>query len=182
MRNSIITFRETLVPEDITIVREITESTAFFHPAEIETALELVAERLAKGVKSGYFFLFAEVENKTRGYSCFGPIACTQSSYDLFWIAVHRDYRGRGLGKELLKKSEEVIKGLGGTRIYVETSSRELYRPTRLFYEARGYVREAVLEDFYAPGDSKVVYLKTCLSGGCYPEAVRIAKKDSSAM
>ncbi|MCX5832942.1 MAG: hypothetical protein NTV99_00205 [Deltaproteobacteria bacterium] len=56
--------------------------------------------------------------------------------------------------------TEEKIAGLGGKRIYVDTSSRPLYEPTRLFYEKCGYRKEAVLKDFYAEGDSKFIYSK----------------------
>jgi hypothetical protein len=56
---------------------------------------------------------------------------------------------------------EQRIPELGGTRIYVETSSRAQYEPTRAFYERRAYRKEVVLEDFYAPGDGKVIYVKS---------------------
>ena len=45
--------------------------------------------------------------------------------------------------------------------IVVETAGRPDYRPTRAFYEARGYRPAAVIPDFYAPGDDQVVYVKT---------------------
>ena len=44
--------------------------------------------------------------------------------------------------------------------MYVETAGREQYRPTRAFYEACGYEIAARLDDFYAPGDAKVIYLR----------------------
>ena len=44
--------------------------------------------------------------------------------------------------------------------MYIETSARPFYAPTRAFYIARGYSQIAELEDFYAPGDSKAMYLK----------------------
>jgi hypothetical protein len=44
--------------------------------------------------------------------------------------------------------------------VYAETSSRPQYEPTRSFYRACGYRLEARLEDFYAPGDGKVIFLK----------------------
>jgi ribosomal protein S18 acetylase RimI-like enzyme len=152
--------RREVVPGDTGAVRAITGSTGFFRPDEIGVAVSLVEERLAKGLESGYEFLFAEVENQTAGYACFGPIACTVVSYDLYWIAVHADFQGRGLGKMLLRESERTIEELGGRRIYIETSSRPQYDPTRKFYLACGYREEAVLEDFYAPDDSKVMYVK----------------------
>ena len=44
--------------------------------------------------------------------------------------------------------------------MYVETSSRPIYRPTRQFYVKCGYTEDALLEDYYAPGDGKVIYRK----------------------
>jgi D-alanine-D-alanine ligase len=155
-----IRFRSTVTEKDTQSVREITDSTGFFYPEEVDTAVELVEDRLAKGPRCGYHFLFAEQDGETVGYTSFGPIACTRESYDLYWIVVSGTYRGKGLGTQLLEQSEEAIASLGGTRVYIETSARPLYEPTRAFYLARGYTQVAELEDFYAPGDAKAMYLK----------------------
>jgi GNAT superfamily N-acetyltransferase len=160
MSEESIVFRTDVRPEDVAAVREITESTGFFYQEEVDIAVELVEERLAKGLRSGYHFILAESGGRTVGYTSYGPIACTKESYDLYWIVVSRDFRGRGLGTRLLTMAEEAIGRLGGSRIYVETSSRPLYDPTRGFYLARGYVKAAELEDFYGPGDAKVEFLK----------------------
>lgn len=128
--------------------------------AEIDVAVELVEERLSKGESSGYYFVFAEQGGRVVGYTCFGPIPCTIASFDLYWIAVHDSCRGQGVGKALMRKSEESIAAMGGTRVYIETSSRAQYVPTRQFYFACGYQEAAILADFYAPGDGKVIYLK----------------------
>ncbi len=153
-------FREAPVQGDRKRVREIIASSGFFSHEEIEVADELVQERLGKGISSGYLFLFAEVEGRVVGYACYGPIPCTLQSYDLYWIAVEETLRGAGVGRELLRRSEQAMARAGGTRIYVETSSREQYGSTRAFYDACGYGEAAVLEDFYSPGDHKVIYLK----------------------
>ena len=153
-------FREEVKESDRETTREIVVSSGFFRDDEVDVAVELVDERLRKGVASGYHFLFAEKDGQTVGYTCFGPIACTLFSYDMYWIAVRKDCRSQGLGKELLRRSEETIARMGGRRIYVETSSQEKYDPTRAFYLRRGYWEEARLKEFYAPGDDKVVYVK----------------------
>ncbi len=153
-------FREEPLSTDPGSVREIVESSGFFYPIEIEVACELILERLSKGIDSGYHFLFAEEDGRVVGYTCFGPIPCTLNSYDLYWIAVHYSRRGSGIGKALLIRTEQIIMGMGGARIYVETSSRDLYLPTNSFYRACGYRMGATLEDFYAPGDGKVIFLK----------------------
>jgi ribosomal protein S18 acetylase RimI-like enzyme len=156
-----IWYREEVKPEDREHVRAIVESSGFFSHAEVAIAVELVEEYLTKGVQSGYYFLFAEYDNQVVGYTCFGPIPGTMHSYDLYWIAVHNQYRGLGIGKALLGHSERVIAHLGGQRIYIETSSRAQYKPTQAFYAACEYRQEAKLEDFYAPGDGKIIYVKT---------------------
>ena len=72
------------------------------------------------------------------GYTCYGPIALTAGSYDLYWIAVDKSTQGLGLGRTLLEKSEQIIRQEGGRRIYIETSTRPPYAPTRAFYERSG--------------------------------------------
>lgn len=156
----LLTFRQEVLQSDAQHVRELTTSTGFFMDAEIDVAVELVEERLSKGESSGYYFVFAEQGGRVVGYTCFGPIPCTMASFDLYWIAVHDSCRGQGIGKALMRKSEECIAAMGGTRVYIETSSRAQYVPTRQFYFACGYQEAAVLADFYAPGDGKVIYLK----------------------
>ena len=94
-------FREEPLPADREAIRRIVESTGFFAPYEVDVAVELVDERLSKGIASGYYFLFAEREGQTIGYACYGPIACTQHSYDLFWIAVDVRRQRSGLGRRL---------------------------------------------------------------------------------
>ena len=155
-----ITWREDPRPADRKGVREIVVSSGFFSEAEIEIAVELVQERLNKGIESGYYFVFAERDQKLAGYSCFGPVPCTVGSYDIYWIAVQQELRRSGLGVEILKNVEGTIRQMGGKRIYVETSSREQYQPTRAFYRRCGYVKEATLENFYSHGDHKVIYLR----------------------
>jgi len=158
-----ISLREQVHPEDPASVRRITESSGFFSAPEIDVAVELVQARLFRGAGSGYHFLFADAEapiGGTVGYSCFGPIPCTQASFDLYWIAVHDGHRGSGLGKSLLAESEAVIRRMGGRRIYVETSSRNQYQPTHIFYTRMGYLQQALIPDFYGPGDGKIIYVK----------------------
>ena len=141
-------------------VRRLVEATGFFSAVEADVSEELVKERLAKGPESGYHFVFAELEGQLAGYACYGPVPLTASSYDLYWIVVSPELQGGGIGRILLQEAERLARGAGGTRLYAETSGRGQYESTRAFYERAGFRREAVLEDFYAPGDSKLIYTK----------------------
>lgn len=154
-------FRSEVCKNDLINVREIIESTGFFHSHEIDVAIELVEEKWEEGAESTYQFIFAEKDGKTIGYTCFGNIPCTLHSYDLYWIAVHNDYRSLGLGKILMDKTEEAIKKLGGKGIYIETSSQEKYIPTQKFYDKCNCELIARFKDFYDEGDDKLVYKKT---------------------
>ena len=147
-------------PDDLGHVRRIVASTGFFNPAEVEVAVELVQERLTRGGASGYHFVFVEDNGQVLGYTCYGPIAGTAASYDFYWIAVDDSARRRGLGRLLAAETERLIGQAGGCRVYVETSGRAQYAPTRRFYEQTGYLLEAVQKDFYAPGDDKAIYVK----------------------
>jgi len=160
MNPSQILFREKVKPEDIEHVRGIVVSTGFFYDFEIPVAVELVEAAVEEGDESGYFFIFAEVEGKTVAYSCYGMIACTDAGYDLYWIVTHNDYRGLGIGKQLLDETHRVVKNRDGRYIIAETSSLEKYTPTRQFYEKNNYDKEAIIKDFYMTGDDKVIYVK----------------------
>jgi ribosomal protein S18 acetylase RimI-like enzyme len=155
-----IKFRQQIKQTDIEAIEKIVRSSGFFSPVEIDIAVELAEEKLAEGTASSYEFLFVEYKNIVCGYSCFGLIPMTSDSYDLYWIAVNDNLRGQSIGKKLLAKSENIIFSLGGRRIFVETSSRNPYRPTHNFYESCGYHKEAILKDFYSAGDSKIIYSK----------------------
>lgn len=152
--------RETLEPADVGAVRELVAATRMFNAEEVEIAAELVEETLRRGKASGYEFLMASERGRLVGYSCFGRIAGTQASFDLYWIAVAPELQGRGLGQLLLARLETRVSESGGGRLYVETSGRAQYAPTRRFYARAGYRIEAQLPDFYAPGDAKLIFAK----------------------
>jgi D-alanine-D-alanine ligase len=160
MEKSDIHFRQQVTAGDVQQVRQISESTGFFFDFEVDVAVSLIEERLNQGEASGYHFVFAEQNGRTVGYSCFGPIPCTQGSFDLYWLAVRDECRRHGIGRQLMAESERIIAAMGGRLVFLETASKEQYKPTREFYNRNNYAVEAVLKDFYAPGDDKVIFVK----------------------
>ncbi|CAN5254316.1 hypothetical protein BH24PSE2_BH24PSE2_07890 [soil metagenome] len=157
-------FRDTVRQADAPAVQNLVAETGFFNAAEIDLAEELVVERLSKGSASGYEFFIAEQASAFAGYVCYGAIAGTLASYDLYWIVVSPQFQKQGLGRALLSKAEQAIWRTGGRRVYVETSSRDQYAGTRAFYSSSGYKAQAVLEEFYAPGDHKMIFVKRLMT------------------
>jgi len=153
-------FRTIPQDSDIISVRQIIESTKFFYDHEVEIAVDLVKERLELGESTGYYFVFAELDGLTVAYSCFGPILMSDTSFDLYWIATHNDYRGKGIGKKLMKETEINARNMGCKILIAETSGLPHYEPTREFYIKTSFDLEASLKDFYKMGDDKLFYTK----------------------
>ncbi len=151
--------RTTPRPEELPVIDELLRDTGMFRPDELEIAREVFAEGLEKP-DTTYRYLLLDDGDTLVGVASFGPIPCTVSSWDLYWIAVRKDRHGLGLGRRLLRAAEDAAAALGATRMYVDTSGRPDYGPTRAFYEGCGYSVAAHLPDFYAPGDAKVVFCR----------------------
>jgi len=156
-----IILRNKVMESDINAIIKMTEDSGFFNEEEIEITTELVNLRFNDGAeKSGYNFIVLEADNKVVGFSCYGKIPCTKSSYDLYWIVVEKKYKHQGFGKKLLIETEKQIKNRAGKKVYIETSSTDLYEPTRAFYEKNSYKTVAVIKDFYDNNDHKCLYEK----------------------
>jgi ribosomal protein S18 acetylase RimI-like enzyme len=145
---------------DYNNVYEITKSSGFFEEQEINLALHYFNECKEKKENCEHEFLFADLEEKTIGYTNFGTASYSGFSYYLHWIAIHHDYRNLGLGKKLLLKTENIIKDRGAKNIFVETSSKDLYIPTQQFYLKCGYTVEAKLKKFYSETDDQIILSK----------------------
>ncbi len=158
--NNSKSLRETVFADDRLHIEEMVRATGFFSEGEVEIALELFDAFFTQGTKSGYHFLISEEKGKPTGFSTFGPIPGTQSSFDLYWVVVHPSYQRKGIGALLLQETEKYICKLGGTRVYAETSGRPQYNPTRTFYESNGYGLEARMKDYYSFADDLMIYLK----------------------
>jgi D-alanine-D-alanine ligase len=152
--------RGDLLPADRASIEALIRATEFFNPEEQQVALELVDDRLKNGKASHYRFLIGDSDGQVGGYACWGPIPGTAAAADLYWIVVHPRLQGKRIGAALLQAAETCMSGAGRTRVYVETSTRPQYQPTRAFYAACGYEQIAELTDFYGPGDGKAVLLK----------------------
>tara|TARA_R110002074_G_scaffold402342_1_gene608153 strand:+ start:96419 stop:98680 length:2262 start_codon:yes stop_codon:yes gene_type:complete len=153
--------RNTVKLSDVETVRSLVSKTGVFNAEEVSIAAELVAEAALKGEKkSGYSFYFIEEGGKMLGYSCFGRIPLTESSYDLYWLVVDADSQKKGIAKQLLDLTEKTISSHGGAQLYAETSSKDNYKPARAFYQKVGFSECARQKDFYKKGDDKVTYVR----------------------
>jgi len=80
----------------------------------------------------------------------------------LGYLAVHPDYRGKGLGKHGLQYVEEVARDRGYEWMFVETYGNPIFDAAISLYEASGYIHVGELLDYLDDG-SDVVYLRKTL-------------------
>ncbi len=136
------------------------EQAGSFSAAEVACALELLQIVLDQPQQQDYQVLVAEKRGEVVGYVLYGPVPLTRGNFDIYWIATAPQVQGEGFGRRLLKAAEHDMRGRGARMICLETSSQGSYRKTRDFYDRAGYLQEAVLADFYAPGDDRITYIK----------------------
>lgn len=149
-------FRHVLDAADPTRIRALIAATGVFSAEESRVAAEL-AETTLDGSET-YRWLIAETDGELAGYTCFDRVPLSKTSFDLYWIAVSPTHRGTGLGRELIARTAKFIRAKRGAQIFAETSSREPYAPARAFYVKTGFEPVARFEDFYEPGDDKIVF------------------------
>jgi len=140
---------------------------AQFRPDEVAVALELVDASLHDAATSGYECLVAHLHDETSGeatmlcgYLCVGPTPMTESTWDLYWIAVDPEYQGRGIGRKLYAAFVERMLARGGRQVRIETSSKEDYAATGGFYERLGFSVDGRLRDFYGPDDDLLIFYR----------------------
>jgi ribosomal protein S18 acetylase RimI-like enzyme len=154
------------------IVRELTGSDRVplagllaripqFKPDEVAVALELIDASIADAKGSGYECLVAVLDGALVGYTCVGPTPMTESTWDLYWIAVDPALQGRGVGRALYAAFVERMRTRAGRNVRIETSSKEDYAATGGFYERLGFRIDGRLRDFYAEGDDLLTFYKS---------------------
>ncbi len=146
-----------LNPEDRHAVTAILTACSAFSDEEVRVALEMVDA----GLTGEYRLLGAVVDGTLRGYACAGRAPLTMDSWYLYWICIHADHIGEGLGRLLQVHLEQLITTLGGGRIVLETSARPNYDAARAFYRSRGFLHVGTIPDFYSEGDDCLIYCKS---------------------
>jgi GNAT superfamily N-acetyltransferase len=147
-----------MVKEDKPALMEILQNTPEFKPSEVVVAEEVIDSYLHD--PDSYDIFIAEADKSIVGYICYGLTPLTESTWDIYWLAVDREKQNKGIGSTLVAFAEEQIKKLRGRLVVIETSAKPGYEKTRHFYLSHGYELICRIPDFYAPGDDKIILQK----------------------
>lgn len=88
--------------------------------------------------------MVAEYDERVVGFIVYELI---RSKIHILNLAVGRDYRRRGVGRQLIEKQTQKLRPGGRCRVSVEV--RETNLPAQLFFSACGFRAVNVLRDYY---------------------------------
>jgi GNAT superfamily N-acetyltransferase len=148
------------VPADTPALVALADGTKVFKPHEIVTLREVLDDYHAVQHAHGHHAVTFEKDGEILGFAYFAPGAMTDRTWYLYWIAVTKHTQAKGIGGQLLQYTEKKIKEADGRLYLIETSSLPQYAKTREFYLKHGYDQHATIKDYYADGDSMVIFRK----------------------
>lgn len=82
-------------------------------------------------------YLVATHDNTIIGCGGYMPSSIDYGVYEIFWINVKSEYRGRGVGTQLVGHIVELIRGKGATMILLSATNTKLYAEKFGFKTAR---------------------------------------------
>jgi GNAT superfamily N-acetyltransferase len=147
-------------PDDVDTFVAIAAATGMFSPHEVDALRDVYDDFFDGAAEEGDQCLTLVEDGQIVGYTYFGPDNITVGSWVLWWIVVDIRLQGKGRGGVLLKCAEQAALKEHARQMFLDTSALPKYEPTRRFYLKSGYEQEAVLRDYYAHGDDKVIYRK----------------------
>ena len=146
--------------EDKQSVIELVRATKNFLDAEIQIAEELIDIVTTNPEQRDYYAYVADADGRVAGFLLLGPTPATTGTYDMYWIASHPDFYGRGIAQQLDQYAMEFVKQRAGYWLIAETSSQASYERTRAFYQKQKYDQLACIPDYYKPGDDLIIFGK----------------------
>lgn len=95
------------------------------------------------------------------GWSYFAPDQYAERVWNVWWIGVSPKHHGTGAGQALLSHIENAAAESKVRVIVIETSDQDTLSRARNFYLKFGYLERGRIPDFYAEGESKVLFSRS---------------------
>ena len=137
----------------------IAEAIGLFSSQELEELDSMLAEYFDSDLGGDRFWI-VYYDGGPVGVAYCAPEPYTYGTWNLYFIAVHPDCQGKGVGTKLLRYVEQVLAERGERVLLVETSGLPNFERTRAFYRKHGYDEEARIREFYRAGEDKIIFRK----------------------
>ena len=146
-------------PDDKKALMAIADAIGLFSPQEFEELGGMLAEYFDGNLGSDHFWIVYD-DGGPVGVAYYAPEPYAYGTWNLYFIAVHPNLQGKGLGAKLLRYVEQMLAERGERLLLVETSGLPNFERTRAFYRKHGYDEEARIREFYRAGDDKIIFRK----------------------
>ncbi len=143
---------ETDIPE----LKKVLDSSELFPPYLLD---DMIGDYLGNKESTDIWFTAIE-KGKPVSIGYCGQERLTEGTYNLYAIAVHKSQQGKGVGKKMMEYIEHRLRKNGNRILIVKTSGKSEFELTRKFYIKCGYIKQAVIPEFYEEGDDKIVFWK----------------------
>lgn len=149
-------------PDDRASIYDILMRSEIFNRGDAECVDEMFVETWTKrrNDEDNYRWLSCWDNEQMIGFACYGTESLTQDTWDLFWICVRPEARGKGAGRALIDEAVSQARKANGRLMVIYTSSTPKYALARQLYESVGFNRTAIVPDYYSDGDDLYIYSK----------------------
>lgn len=145
--------------DDQKAIMAIAHAINLFSPPEISEFRSMLAEYF-DGIPDNDHHWIVYDDGEPVGVAYYAPEQYADGTWNLYFIAVQPDRQGEGLGSQLLRYVEQMLRKRGDRILLVETSGLPSFERTRAFYRKNGYDEEARIREFYKAGDDKIIFRK----------------------
>ena len=136
-------------------IKSVAKDAELFPPEMLD---DMIAGYLEDSTRDIWFVAVAD--GQVVGFGYCEPERMTSGTWNLLAIGILAGYRGRGIGRAMMRYLEDRLRTGGARVLIVETMGTPAYARTRAFYRFNGYAEEARIREFYEPGGDKIVFWK----------------------
>ena len=151
------------IGSDVAQIRELALDNAMFAPEDLGAFDDTLTGYLDGSLDAHQWIVAEDSAGDISGAACYAPEPFADRVWNLYFLAVHPHWHGTGVGHALVAHIEHSLRDAGETVarvLIVETSSTNPYQPARRFYEHERFTQEALIREFYGPGDNKIIFWK----------------------
>ncbi|MDR2010247.1 MAG: GNAT family N-acetyltransferase [Bacteroidales bacterium] len=142
--------------EDFESLKAVIDSNNLF-PSEL---LDEMISDFFTNENTTDIWLTMEIEKEIIAVIYCVPERMTVGTFNLYLIAIHKNFQGRGFGAQIMTYLEELLQKSNNRILIAETSGLPDFEQTRKFYKKLNYQQEAIIREFYQKGEDKVIFWK----------------------